>query len=558
MIALALLAAAASTPPDAAIVAHFDAEIPRLMTRWSVPGAVAAVVRNGQPILIRGYGLADVERREPVAASATRFRIASVSKVFTAIVALQLAAEGKLPVDADVRRWVADLPIAGGPVSERDLLTHTAGFEDHLLGYLNPRGQPPPALGELLSRDMPPRTRPPGVPGYSNHGYALAALVAERAAGKPFEQLVHDRILAPLRMASTGFALLPDEVPGLATEYRSSGAVTPRRSSRPYPAGNLATTGEDMARFLVALGDSSSVLAPAVAAGLAGNVLRYHPALPPMGYGLAGVPVGGTVVWMKGGASPSHSAVLALVPALGLSLFLAENRQEPSLWNELIEGFVGKFVPAPPAGPAPPPDAVDGDYLWTRAPLRGVERVLGLAAQIRVARDPAGLTVRGMDAIAGRYRAAGGGLFRRDDGRPLAAGGERVFSIVDGQPVAFERIPFWRTSRAQLAAFALATAGLLAGGIAAAVRRGNFLALAAAALELCMLAAAAAVARHLDRLAEGPTAALEAGLLLATLASAVCVVSAIAAVRRRTLAWTLYAVAALLLPAVLLANGLYL
>ncbi|HSK84909.1 MAG TPA: serine hydrolase domain-containing protein, partial [Rubrobacter sp.] len=102
-----------------------------------IPGATVAVVKDGEPFFAKGYGFADVERREPVVADETLFRIGSVAKLFTVTAVMQLAEEGQLDLDADVNTYLEDFQIPdtySEPVSLEHLLTHTAGFEERIVG----------------------------------------------------------------------------------------------------------------------------------------------------------------------------------------------------------------------------------------------------------------------------------------------------------------------------------------------------------------------------------------------------------------------------------------
>ena len=168
-----------------------------------------AVVANGGLFFAKGYGLADRAAGRKVDPERTLFRVGSVSKLFTWTAVMQQVERGKLDLKADVNTYLAGSPVRvpdtyPRPVTMIDLMTHTPGFEDVVIGLFarSPASMRP--LAELLAAEMPARVRPPAVlSSYSNHGTALAGYIVERVSGIPFEQYVEQEILAPLGMSHT-------------------------------------------------------------------------------------------------------------------------------------------------------------------------------------------------------------------------------------------------------------------------------------------------------------------------------------------------------------------
>jgi CubicO group peptidase (beta-lactamase class C family) len=138
----------------------------------------------------------------------TLVRPGSISKLFTAIAVMQLVEQGKLDLDRDINDYLDfDIPTPNGgvPVTLRRLMTHRAGFEEHVKGLFSADRVPEP-LGHWLARLLPRRLFPAGdVSAYSNYGMALAGYIVERAAGEPYADYVADRILQPLGMAHATF-----------------------------------------------------------------------------------------------------------------------------------------------------------------------------------------------------------------------------------------------------------------------------------------------------------------------------------------------------------------
>src|SRR6266567_6670072 len=175
-----------------------------------IPGATVSVVKDGRLLFAKGYGSADLQAGRPVNAQTTLFRVASVSKLFTATAVLQLAEQGKLNLHADVNIYLKTFHLPATypePITLAHLLTHTAGFESRATGLQAARTTSDlKPLGQLLAEHMPARVRPPGVvTAYSNYGMALAGYLVEQVSGMPFEQYVEQHIFQPLRMHSSTF-----------------------------------------------------------------------------------------------------------------------------------------------------------------------------------------------------------------------------------------------------------------------------------------------------------------------------------------------------------------
>ena len=168
------------------------------------PGASLLVMRDGRVEYMKGYGFAEVDTRIPVAPG-TNFRLASLSKQFTATTVMLLVADGTLHYDDDITTLLPDVPPFARGVTVRNLLNHTGGLPDY--EDFVPDSQTvqvhdrdiPSLIAHATSPKFPAGTRY----DYSNTGYGLLALIVERAAGKRFADVLHDRIFAPLAMTGT-------------------------------------------------------------------------------------------------------------------------------------------------------------------------------------------------------------------------------------------------------------------------------------------------------------------------------------------------------------------
>lgn len=256
-------AAAALTRED--LAAFFDGMMPYAIHRGNIAGATVAVVADGKLLFAEGYGFSDMKTRAPVLPDGTLFRVGSISKLFTWTAVMQLVQAGKIDLNRDVNDYL-DFHIPdkfGQPITMRDLMTHTAGFEDTISqSFLREPGQLMP-LREYLVRHIPVRIFPPGkVVAYSNYGATLAGYIVQRLSGEPFDEYVERHIFQPLGMQHSTFvqplpsALAPDMSQGYA--QASDDRSKPFEIVEVAPAGSVSATAADMARFMIAQLDDGS------------------------------------------------------------------------------------------------------------------------------------------------------------------------------------------------------------------------------------------------------------------------------------------------------------
>jgi len=214
----------AALPDQAAL-----AEVDRIFAEWRlaahVPGLVYGIVVDGRPVHVRGLGVQDLTSNRPVTAE-TLFRIASMSKAFTALAVLKLRDEGKLSLDAPAAAYVPEMRGWSGPTSDspkvsvRNLLTHTAGFVED-----NPWGDRQQVIPEAeftqMLRAGVPFSRAPGLAmEYSNFGYATLGRIVSNVSGSAYQDYIRREIMAPLGMGSTGFDVFASPRERRAVGYR--------------------------------------------------------------------------------------------------------------------------------------------------------------------------------------------------------------------------------------------------------------------------------------------------------------------------------------------------
>ena len=157
--------------------AFADSFFPKQIKRLKIPGVSFVLVQDGEIVLAKGYGDADLEAGAPISPDTTVMRIGSISKLFVATAVMQLVEQGKLDLETDVNQYLTTFQLEDTlpePVTLAQLLTHTAGYEDPPYeSYTDPAIVQP--LGAYLAESMPPRSDPPGeTQRYSNLGYAMS------------------------------------------------------------------------------------------------------------------------------------------------------------------------------------------------------------------------------------------------------------------------------------------------------------------------------------------------------------------------------------------------
>ena len=246
-----------------------DGSMPYALARGDNAGAEEVVVKDGAELTQRGFGYSDVAKRTPVDPETTLFRPGSTSKLFTWTAVMQQVEAGKIDLDEDVNKYLDFTipPYDGKPITMRQIMTHTAGFEEIIKGLLAFDIQLKP-LGDILKERIPERIYQPGTtPAYSNYATALAGYVVERVSGQSFDDYVERNIFGRLGMQYASFRQpLPDKLkPFMSQGYElGSGKAQRFEIIGMAPAGAMSASGAAMAKFMLAyLNDGAPLLEPA-------------------------------------------------------------------------------------------------------------------------------------------------------------------------------------------------------------------------------------------------------------------------------------------------------
>jgi len=393
--------------PTAANLARVvDPLMQEWITRRAGPGAVVIVVTRNGPVFARGYGFSDVGARKPFTVDTTLVRPGSISKLFTGIAVMQLVEAGKLDLDRDVSDYIEfaiPTPQGGVPVTLRRLLTHRAGFEEHVKGLFS-RSREPEPLGRWLSKGVPRRIFPAGdVEAYSNYGFALAGHIVERVSSEPYASYVQRHILDPLGMTHSTFSQpLPDHLSPLMAKGHPLGGGPPLVFETVLtPAGALSATGADIGRFMRALLNGGELDGVRILPKARLDEMMTPGTSTPAGYvGLAflGRKVAGHDSIGHDGATMAFFSDLKLFPEQGVGIFVSRNGMGqittvtdiPDPATAIAERFlpnapvtVDARIPASEAG-------VEGIYQMSRRAESSLVRLSSLVSQRVIKVDDAG------------------------------------------------------------------------------------------------------------------------------------------------------------------------
>jgi len=275
---------------------------------------------------------------------------------------MQLVEEGRIDLDADVNRYLDFVipPYGGQPLTMRNILTHTPGFEDVVKGGFSFSGNVDP-LGDVVKRMLPTRVFAPGTtPAYSNYATALAGYIVERVSGMSFDDYVERRIFEPLGMTRSSFR---QPLPASLAPHMARGYLKASADAQPFelisvpPAGSLSMSGADGAKFMIAhLNQAAGLLKPQTAQLMQAPGYGAIPRLNRMALGFYEQRINGVEVIAHGGDLIFFHGYLWLLPAKNVGLLLEMNSAGEGavtaiIRQALFEQFADRYFPAANAAP---------------------------------------------------------------------------------------------------------------------------------------------------------------------------------------------------------------
>jgi CubicO group peptidase (beta-lactamase class C family) len=519
----ALMWSAASAESLPNLEAFVDGVVGSFMSQEQIAGVQVAVVRDGETLLVKGYGIDSVEPRRVVDPQQSLFRIGSISKTFTWLSIMQLVERGKVKLDDPVNAHLPDaLDVLDGgfeqPIRIVDLMNHTAGFEDIVQGLFLAEDATPLPLQEQLRVRRPQRVREPGkLMAYSNYSTALAGAIVAEVSGMEYESYVEQNILVPLGLARTTFREQYEPAQGLPQPMSADLAARLAQNIEmrngawqtiPHehivsmaPAGAAVSTAEDMALYMLALLDparleAAGVLRTETFARMREPSFQSAPGMPAIHHGFFNAPLGMTTP--LGVDNLSHSGATLhfrsymvvtddLVDQAGgeqgtLGVFIGANSATAmNLVQALPERILAHYFPrASQAAPAVPDGDASrmqqyvGQYRTARRSYAQFEKIINVGAvDVSATRD--GYLVMKLGGRPLRFVEIGEDLFRQSDGDAMIAFVRdergRISRFVVNSVGTLERIGFLASATwlaLMLGAVLITCVGIL---IAAALRR---------------------------------------------------------------------------------------
>ena len=452
-----------------ALESYIDGLVQTYMEENNIAGATIGIVKDGNTVLLKGYGHSDVDSRTAVDPERTLFRIGSISKLFVWTAVMQLAEEGELDLETDINRYLNDFKIPdtyATPITLKHLMTHTAGFEEYVIGLFAKDRSSLRPLGDILADELPKRVREPGTESsYSNHGTGMAAYIVEQVSGMSFDEFVEQYILGPLEMKRTTFRQpLPENLRNsLSKGYRFSEGDF-REEPFEYvplaPIGAASSTASDMINFMKAHLQSgqfsnTEILQSMTARRMQAPAFRHADAVNPMRLGFIDMSQNNVEIIGHGGDTFWFHSNLALFPQHDLGLFISFNSAAGgSVKSEVLRDFVDHYFPEENL----PGNTLElsneylqqltGDYRPNRYPHERLTYLMALISTNAVTLSENGMLRTMEDGKANHWFPVDSLVFRNTkDSRTLAFSRDETGKIsrmyMKELPIiAFEKVPF--------------------------------------------------------------------------------------------------------------------
>ncbi|MBV8290772.1 MAG: beta-lactamase family protein [Mycobacterium sp.] len=315
-------------------------EVDALLSDYAgdAPGASVLVLHDGEPVVRASYGLADLEAGMPTTPE-TNYRLASMTKQFTAASILPPAEDGSLTLDDHAHEWRPSLPQAAETVTIRHLLTHTSGLIDYedlipetFIAQLHDAD-----VVRLLETQDRTYFRPGTGYRYSNSGYALLARIVQRASGKTFATFLRDRIFQPLAMFNTvayeeGISTVNHRAFGYTEEAGWWNRTDQDPTSAVLGDGGIYSSIDDLAKWDAALYDSRLLQPSSLRAAFTPATRTDDPKVE-YGYGWR---ITGETLWHSG-ESVGFRNVIVRYPKRHMTVIVLTNRNEPEPYQLALE-----------------------------------------------------------------------------------------------------------------------------------------------------------------------------------------------------------------------------
>jgi len=460
------------------VAAFLDGIMPQQLAREDIAGAVISVVKDGKVIFAGGYGYSDVEKKKPVSPEGTLFRPGSISKLFTWTSVMQLVEQGKLDLDRDVNDYL-DFRIPATypkPITLRNIMTHTAGFEESVQELFVADAKELQPLGPYLHKHMPTRIFPPGTtPAYSNYATTMAGYIVQRVSGQDYFDYVDEHIIKPLGMTHSTFRQpLPDALAPLM----SNGYTVASQPAKKYefveaaPAGSSSVSAMDMTRFMIAhlqngKYENVQILKPETAELMHSRQFANLPDMNAMCLGFYEETRNGHRIIGHAGDTDYFHSDLHLMPDAQLGFFISYNsagKGEISAREGVWHAFLDRYFPvelkdgSPVSTATSDAEQVSGRYIVSRRSEDNILSVLSVAGEFNIVRNDDGTIsakdLKDMNGEPKKFREISPMMFRdvNDQDRLGFKKDEsgNTVAVIDFPFMVFQKASGWENSAFQL------------------------------------------------------------------------------------------------------------
>jgi CubicO group peptidase (beta-lactamase class C family) len=336
LICVSAVAAGQSVTLD---LAALEASARQELDSTKTPGAAIGIIQDGRLVYAKGFGAANIETGAPVTPEML-FRLGSTTKMLTATAVATLAAEGKLDFADTVGKHTRGLDPAIAALTVNQILSHTSGLKD--TAVMNGRHDDA-ALGEEIRAWKADWlfTKPGAIYSYANPGFWLAGYVAESVAGKPYADVMEERVFSPVGMASSTLrptmAMTRALSQGHELVNQKIAVMRPAADNvANWPAGSVFSNLTDLSRFAIAMMnggkiDDKQAILPQVVAALTTPHADMPGAHVKYGYGLEVEEIGGVWIWSHDGSRAGYGSAIAMLPGRQAGLIVLCNQTGQSL-----------------------------------------------------------------------------------------------------------------------------------------------------------------------------------------------------------------------------------
>ena len=324
---------------DTELIQFVDDYMKNETEKEQIVGAVAAVVKDDQVLLQKGYGYSDDKEKTPVDPTVTTFPIASVSKLFTAASIMQLNEAGKLALETDVKDYIGNIPL-NNPYEEKvtcgNLLTHSSGMDEgsELLEGTTDEKAILNQEAYFKNHHLNVVARPNTISRYSNLGYNLLGYIVEKRSGMSYEDYVQTHLLDPLQMKHSSVRIHDEHMTKGYIEEEGKLSEVPYAYQYTSGSAGIIATAEDMTHFMKAFlnegqYEESQILAPKSVQAMRDKQFSNSEYLAGMAYGFVRVERNGHLILKHEGALPGYMSTLILIPEAKVGIYVSVNTFKP-------------------------------------------------------------------------------------------------------------------------------------------------------------------------------------------------------------------------------------